>query len=182
METPPEAIRLSCKQRDPCLPSRKLNQEIPKTSSKLPTKRFLCNGKGIIIFDRQSRQVSVQLSHQSRHPPYLSTGIPAKWIKFIIERQDWHFSDLLWKAIVEENERNGNGPLLFTEKMVTNFFGRFLVNRKGKGDVYDEIDIDTWVYEGDYIPSPVNDGNAGEDEGPEDEGPIVGALLGKKVK
>ncbi|PVF97430.1 hypothetical protein CPB86DRAFT_826498 [Serendipita vermifera] len=208
-------VCLSCKQRETCRrPVRNPNQEISKTDNRYPIQEFPCEGKGTIIFTHQSRQVFVQLSHQTGHPPYMQTNIPGKWVKFIIKRYDWYFSDLLWKAIVEENERNGNGPLLFTERMVGQFLAKFFINRKGKdkvaldhllelcvrsdndpdynspcpppafiGEGYDDMDLGTWVHDGDYLPSlPVNDGNDGEDERPEDEDPIIDEVSEVKVK
>ncbi|PVF97428.1 hypothetical protein CPB86DRAFT_452032 [Serendipita vermifera] len=83
-------FQLQCIQRDTNhMAAQRHRSDLLNISSVIRMERFPCNGWGKAVFHHRPRQVSLHLSHQTAHPPYMNTTIPVKWAEYITGRQDW---------------------------------------------------------------------------------------------
>jgi hypothetical protein len=82
---------LRCEQRQTYYrATQRLHSNFVEARADAKMERFPCHGKGKLVFNHHSRQVSLQISHQCCHPPYMNTSIPEKWARYIMERRDWN--------------------------------------------------------------------------------------------
>ncbi|PVF97427.1 hypothetical protein CPB86DRAFT_451975 [Serendipita vermifera] len=167
------------------------------------TERFECHGKAKMTFDHRSRQISLQIVHYKRHPPYMNTSLPTKWAQYVFDRQNSDL-DTLWDEMVNQNNQEGGRLLPFTKTAVKRYIDHLLRNNESSGmgsdnepntrpegdddsndpcpppafidEEHDEMDIDTWADEGDSIPPvlpPLKDSDESSNEGPDDHGAIL---------